>query len=556
MSATHILIELLGEIALLLWGIHMVNGGVQRAFGSDLRSALGIGLKSRWRAFLTGIGVTALLQSSTATALMVTSFSGLGAVELVPALAVMLGANVGTTLIVQLASFDVTYVFPLLILVGVIAHRRGGSAMMRDAAQAVIGLGLMLLALHLLVVTMRPVEGSATLAYLFRALTQDPLLTTLIAAGFAWAAHSSVAAVLLVMSLAGAGAVSGASALAMVVGCNIGSALNPLIDALGKEPGRLRVPVGNLINRLVGAALVLPILDPLADLLLRIEASPTRLAANFHLLFNLVMAALFIALLPLLARLLRTLFPDRAAAADPGAPIYLDETALATPSVALANASREVLRMADVVEEMLRGSQGAFHRDDREKIAEISRKDDVLDRLYVATQRYIGMIAHENLSAAEARRITETLALAINLEHVGDIVEKNLMEMAAKRIRNQQRLSPEALAAISDMHARLLDHLRLAVAVYMSHDTEAARRLVSEKEQFREIERETTERHFLQMKSGRADQIQTSALQLDITRDLKRIEAHIAATAYGLLEQSGELRSSRLQLASEGGRAA
>ena len=553
MSATHGLIELLGAVALLVWGIHMVNGGVQRAFGSTLRNALGVGLKTRLRAFLTGIGVTALLQSSTATALMVSSFSGLGAVDLVPALAVMLGANVGTTLIVQVVSFDVTFVFPALIFLGVLVYRRGRTAVLRDIAQAAIGLGLMLLALHELIRVMRPIENSEVLGIVLHAVTPDPILTVLIASGVAWAAHSSVAAVLLVMSLASAGVIGGTAAFAMVLGCNLGSAFNPLVDALGKDPARLRVAVGNLLNRLIGCALALPFIPQLVVLMMQIDASPTRLAANFHLLFNVTLAFLFLVALPQVARLLRAIIPDRALAAEPGAPLYLDEAALATPSVALSNASREVLRMADVVETMLRGSQTAFHRDDREKIAGISRMDDVLDRLYVAIQSYIGRIAHENLSAAEGRRIGETLALAINLEHIGDIVEKNLMEVAAKRIRNGQRLSPATLAAITDMHARLLDHLRLAVAVYMSHDTEAARRLVSEKEQFREIERETTERHFALMRSGRADQIETSALQLDITRDLKRIEAHIAATAYGLLEQSGELRASRLQLAGEGG---
>jgi phosphate:Na+ symporter len=550
-SATHVLLELLGEIALLMWGIHMVGGGVQRAFGSDLRNALGVGLKSRFRAFLTGIGVTALLQSSTATALMVSSFSGIGAVDLVPALAVMLGANVGTTLIVQAVSFDLASLSPVLILVGVVAHRRGRTGIARDVAQAAIGLGLMLLALHGLVRTVRPVESSETLRMVLQALTAEPLLAVAAAACFAWAAHSSVAAILFVTSLAGAGIVSPEAALALVLGCNLGSSLNPLVGALGPDRAKLRVPAGNVLNRLVGCALALPLLGPLADLLGRWEASPARLAANFHFLFNLALALLFIGLLPLLAKLLRRVFPDPVAPADPGAPRYLDEAALATPSVALANASREVLRMADVVEAMLRGSQGAFGRDDREKIAAVSRMDDVLDRLYVATQRYVGLIARESLSAAEARRITETVALAINLEHVGDIVEKNLMEMAAKRIRNGQRLSPEALAEIGDMHGRLLEHLRLAVAVYMSGDAEAARRLVGEKEQFRAIERETTERHFARMKSGRAEEIQTSALQLDITRDLKRIEAHLAATAYGLLERTGELRPSRLQLAGD-----
>ncbi|RXF72875.1 Na/Pi cotransporter family protein [Hansschlegelia zhihuaiae] len=546
MSATHVLIELLGEIALLLWGVHVVNKGVQRAFGSRLRHMLGEGLKNRGRAFLAGLGVTALLQSSTATAMMIASFSGAGAVGLAPALAMMLGANVGTTLIVQIASFDVSYVFPLFLFAGVVAYRRARSSMVRDVAQTVIGLGLMLLALHLMLATLRPIEASATLRTVLGALTGEPLIAILIAAAFSWAAHSSVAAMLFVMSLAAAGVVADEAALAMVLGCNLGSALNPMIEALSGEPAKLRAPLGNLANRILGCAIALPFVPLAAEGLAQVTDDPAQRVALAHLVFNLATAALFIGALPAMADLLKRALPDRPAPADPSTPLYLDEAALSTPSVALANAAREVLRMADVAEGMIRGSQSAFAHDDMGEVLAVSRTDDVLDRLYDRIQLYIGAIDHDGLSEKETARVFATLALAINLEHIGDIVDKNLMEMAAQRIKDRRMLPPAAIRRIDAMHARLCEHLRLAVAVFMSNDAQAARRLVAEKESFRALEREATERHFAEMRSGSPDQIETSALQLDITRDLKRIEAHIAATVYGLLEKNGDLRASRL----------
>jgi phosphate:Na+ symporter len=478
---------------------------------------------------------------------MVTSFTAGGAVDLVPALAVMLGANVGTTLIVQVVSFDISLVFPALVFLGFVAFRRGRRSIVRDLGTALIGLGLMLLALHLLIETMRPVESSAALRDLLHAVTRDPLLNIILAAGLSWAAHSSVASMLFIMSLSGAGVITPEASLAMVLGANLGSALNPVVAGLGKEPARLRVPIGNLITRVVGSILAVPLIPFAAAALTDLGEPPARMAANFHMAFNIALAVLFIGPLPWLARLLQWLFPDKVEASDPGTPQYLDEAALATPSVALSNAAREVLRMADVVEAMLRGSQDAFHRDDRDKVAEISRMDDIIDRLYGALQRYLGAISQETLSEAEAQRLSEILALAINLEHAGDIIDKNLMELAAKRIKDQRKLPPDALADVDEMHARLLDHLQLAVAVFMFGDAQAARRLVAEKEQFREIERAATQRHFAHMRTGGPDDIETSSLQLDITRDLKRIEAHIAATVYGLLEQSGDLRTSRLR---------
>jgi phosphate:Na+ symporter len=227
-------------------------------------------------------------------------------------------------------------------------------------------------------------------------------------------------------------------------------------------------------------------------------------------------------------------------------PLYLDAAAVRTPAVALANAARETLRIVDVVEKMLAGTQDALHGDDRHRIAETSQLDDVVDRLHQALQRYIAAIAREGLSEVEAQRLSEVQAFAINLEHIGDIIDKNLTELAAKRMRLRLSLSPEGLAEIDAMYAQLLDHLRLAVAVFMSSDVNAARRLVAEKEQFRELERVSTQRHFARVREGRVASIETSGLHLDVVRDLKRIEAHIAATAYPLLERTGALRPTRL----------
>jgi phosphate:Na+ symporter len=545
MSATTVLIHLMGEIALLLWGINMVNSGVQRAFGSDLRWILGVGLRTRLRAFLAGVGVTTVLQSSTATALMVASFTAGGAVDMVPALAVMLGANVGTTLIVQVLSFDITLIFPFLIFCGYIAYKRGSSSRVKDLGRVGIGLGLMLLSLHLLSETIHPIESSEVLKNLLAVIAPDPLILVLLSGIFAWMAHSSVAAMLFIMSLATAGVIDPHAALVMVLGANLGSAANPMLEGMGGDPAKFRVPFGNLAMRVIGCAIALPLIDPMLKYMAMFDPNPARLAANFHTIFNIVIAATFILPLPWIATLLLRLFPEKMRASDPGTPQYLDKDALDTPSVALSNAAREVLRMADTVEIMLRSSQDLFRADDISRVAEVSRTDDVVDRLYSAIRRYLSSINHEALSEAEARRLSDILTFAINLEHIGDIIDKNLMELAAKRIKNHLRLPKDSLEDIVSMHAKLLEHLQLAASVLMFQDIGSARRLVSEKERFRDLERAVTQKHLEQIRSGKTVG-DTSALQLDIVRDLKRIEAHIASTGHSLLEQSGELKPSRL----------
>src|ERR1051325_5731131 len=243
------ILKLAGSVALLLWAVHMVQSGVQRALGARLRGFLGITLRKRFQAFLAGLGVTALLQSSTATGLMVTGFAAGGLVELVPALAVMLGANVGTTLIVQLLSFNVAELAPVLILLGVLMFRRA-TAGRRDFGRVLIGLGLMLMALQHFLDQLMPFEDVPSLRLLLGAITTQPVLDVILAAGLTWAAHSSVAVVLVVMSFAAKGTLPPDAAFALVLGANLGSAINPLLEgATGHDPAARRLPIGNLINR-------------------------------------------------------------------------------------------------------------------------------------------------------------------------------------------------------------------------------------------------------------------------------------------------------------------
>src|SRR5438067_1692407 len=419
MNATLSLIDLAGSIALLLWGLHMVQSGIQRAFGPNLRRFLGRALGDRLRAFAAGIGVTAILQSSTATGLMAASFAAGGLVDLVPALAIMLGANLGTTLI------------PLL-------------------------------------------EGS------------------------------------------GSG-----------------------------DPAAKRLPVGNLVNRLIGCALGLLLLDWAGPLIVSLEPDPARAVADFHTLFNLATAALFLPLLGPFARLLVRLLPARTAPSDPSRPLYLDEGARETPALALAAAAREALRMADVTEAMLRGALDALDRGDRNQLAAVKGLDTVLDRLNGAIKAYLTALDPDSLDDDDNRRLADILTFITNLEHAGDIVEKGLIAAASKRLKRGLSFSVEGQAEIRTMLERLAGNVQAAAAVFMTQDARAARGLLHEKEVFRDMEARATEAHFARIRAGRVESVETSALHLDVLRDMKRINAHLAAAAYPVLENLGELLPSR-----------
>jgi phosphate:Na+ symporter len=543
------LIDLAGAIALLLWGVHMVQSGVQRAFGPELRRILGAALGDRFRAFLAGLGTTSVLQSSTATGLIVASFAAEGLVELMPALSAMLGANVGTTLIVQVFSFNVARIAPLPILIGVMMFRRGQQSRTRDLGRAAIGIGLMLIALRQLLDVITPFEDMPSLRLLLGEVATDPVVAVLIGAALTWAAHSSVAVVLLVMSFASKGVVPPDAAFALVLGANLGSAVNPVLEgAAGGDWSIRRVAVGNLLNRLVGVIAGLCLLDYLGPWLVTVDPDNARVVADFHTGFNVVLALVFLPFLTPFAKALVRFLPARIDAHDLSQPRYLDHEARESPTIALAGASREALRMVDVLHTMLQGVESAMHAGDRRVLGETKRLDDMLDRLNGAIQDYTTSLDSDDLREADIRRITEILTFTTNLEHSGDVIERNVVNGLAKRLKRGVSFPPDVQAALDDCVQRLCRNLHAAAAVFMTSDAAAARMLVAEKAAFRDIEQAATAKHFDRLRASRGEAGDLSALHLDLMRDFRRINAHlVAAAAYPVLQDHGELLNSRLR---------
>ncbi|WMT79457.1 Na/Pi cotransporter family protein [Bradyrhizobium sp. Ash2021] len=541
-----VLPDLMGGVALLLWGLHMVHSGILRAFGPDIRLLLAKALNNRFAAFAAGIALTALLQSSTATALITSSFTSEGLVSLVPALAIMLGANVGTTLIVQILSFNISAVAPVLFVLGLVAFRSGARSRIKDIGRVSIGLGLMLLALHILLDTLAPAENAPGVRVFMNAITGDPVLCIVIGAAVTWAVHSSVASVLLIMSLAYAHFVSPLAALALVLGANIGSAINPVFEGAHRDnPASYRLPLGNLVNRLVGVLLVAPFLRPITEHLQAWQPDLAKLTAEFHMAFNVATAIIFIGLLDTMARLLKRLLPNRVREADPSRPRYLDESALETPSLALADAARETLHMGDHVEIMLRKVMAAMMTDDRALVDQVSKMDNSVDSLDEAIKLYVTKLTRGSLDEREGQRAMEIISFTINLEHIGDIIDKNLSELAIKKIKRRLEFSPEGAEELSAFHKRTMDSLRIAFGIFMSGDVNEARKLLVEKAHLRDTEIAATERHLDRLRDGRPETIETTSLHLDVLRDLRRIHSHICSVAYPVLDAVGELAARR-----------
>ena len=549
MHGVDTILNVLGSVTLLLWGVRMVRTGLTRAFGATLRRAIAACSRNRFTAFVGGLGLTGLLQSSTATALLLASFAGRGLISLPIALAVMLGANVGTTLTSQVLSFDLGWLSPLLIAAGVIAFMTIDSDKPHHLGRVGIGLGLMLLSLKLLTAAIEPLRTSPAFIAALAGMQDEYVIAAILATVATWFIHSSLSAVLLIMSFAASGIISPALALAMVVGANVGGALAPYMDQSATDIDARRVPLANLISRLVIGIAFMPFLAPVAHWLSLLEPSAARVAVNFHSVFSIVAAVVFLPLIEPVAALCRRLLPARPVADDPGKPRHLDPNVLDTPAEALGCALRETLALGDRVADMLRQSIEVFEHSDPKAVRTIEHADNAVDRLYEAIKLYLIQTSRTDLGEEEGRRYVEILTFTTNLEHIGDIIDKNLMELAAKKIKNRYVFSTEGLAELKAFHSRVLENLRLALNVFTTRDITLARRLVAEKAVIRDAEAKAADSHFARLREGRPESIETSSIHMDVIRDLKRINGHLASVAYPILEAAGELADTRLRAA-------
>jgi phosphate:Na+ symporter len=540
------LLNLLAAIALLVWGTHLVRTGILRVFGANLRQVLARSISNRYTAAISGIGVTALLQSSTATALIVSAFVGQGLITLPLALAVMLGADIGTSLVTVVFSFDLSWLSPLLIFLGVVLFISRSATDVGRFGRVLIGLGLMLLALRLVSESTQVMVQSPVVQALLASISSDLLLEITVGALLAVLSYSSLAIVLLTATLASTGIVPTEMALGLVLGANLGSGILGVLTT-GRSPVEVRhVPLGNLIFKCLGVLVAAPLIGLWLQYLRPWLGNDISTVVLFHLSFNLVMAALFIGFIhPVGLAVMRWLpKPQRSTG---GRPHHLDASALGTPSLAISCAAREALHQADIVETMLLGILTVLKNNDLRLAEELRKLDDTVDELYSAIKYYLTKISREALGEEESRRWTDIISFTINMEQIGDTIERILIDIEDKKIRKGRSFSDAGMAEICELHARLIDNLRLGMSVFLNGSVRDAQKLLEEKARFRDLEHAYASTHLERLSGNTVQSIETSSLHIDLISDLKRINSHICSIAYPILESAGALAPSRLR---------
>ncbi len=544
-----ILVNLAAAVMLLLYAVRMVRTGIERAHGAALRDRLQGAAGSRIGAAAAGGVLAMLLQSATAVGVLAAGFAASGVLAVTTGLAALLGADLGSALVVRLLALDLSALIPLLILTGCVLFLKIDTRRARQYGRIVLGIAFVLLSLQMIAQATEPLRDSAALPVAMEYLGRDPLTAFLLAALLAWAVHSSVAMVLLLAALAQSGALPMSAALPMLLGANAGGALIAVWLTRDMEPLARRIPLGNLLLRGAAALAVLGLAWLTGnDLPAWLGQGAAVRIVNAHVAFNAVIVLVALPLIGPALRLATLLAPDLPLLAQPGLrrKSALDRATLALPQLAIASAKRELLLMGAALEEMLRPAPEMLTAATPEMLVITAQLDDEINRRHADVKLFLASLNEGGLAPDEARQSLQLTGVAINLEHAGDIIAKSLVPLAQKKAAEGRRFSTEGWAELSALHARVLGNLQLAMNVLISGDPDSARRLMREKEVMRALERDSHQAHLARLTAGRAESLATSHWHLEVLRAFKEINSLLVSVAVPILEDRGEMLRSRL----------
>jgi len=548
---TAVIVNLLGGVALLLWGVRMVRTGVMRAWGDRLKSFIEHRLGNRGSAFIAGGVATTILGSGTAMALIVAGIAGSGSIDTALGLAVLLGADVGSAIVTAIFASGSNFALwtsPILLFAGSVIFSHTEEFRPRNVGRILIGLGLMLLSLQLIKAASVPLSTASLFHEVLGTLGREPLLAFIAGALLAWAFHSTLAAILLIASFLASGSLEVAGALSFILGINFGGGLPAVFATLPLPPAARRLPLANLLCRGLTAILAVAFINRLTPLVIKLPLGPVETAVTFHALFNIAAALLFLPVTGLVERLMLKLVPDEKREADNlVSPRYLDILALSTPSVALSNALLETVRMSEILDRMFDTALSALRSGSLETLKLLKGLDERLNAYQSALQSYLGDLAQNELSPTESRRALEITLYISNLEHAGDVIHLNLADRIRAKAKESIAFSIEEQASLDDLCLIIHDNLRMATGVLSSGDIQGAKRLIAQKDAFRGLENKVLDEHFRIGRRGKGGALRRSALYVDMIRDLHRINSHIVSAGYPIVDAAGLLRGSRLR---------
>lgn len=546
MSVISFLIQLAGATMLLLYAVRMVRTGIERAFGASFRRIV-TKTTNPLSGAATGLVLAVILQSSAAVGLLVAGFAGAGTLSFAAGLPVVLGADLGSALLIQVLSFRLDWLVPLLLAIGAGFFIKSERRQLRQAGRIILGIAFILISLRFLRETMDPIRDSGFLPAMAAYLERDFIGAFVAGAALAFVMHSSVAVILMCVTVVAIGAIPVAAGVSLVLGANLGSALIPIHLSRGMPPLARRIPMANLIIRGTAALLAVVAVAKLPVLPLFSALGPAQTLITLHILFNLLLL-LTLPFVRFLEPSMARLFPDTARldTENPAFRSVLDDAAFANPALALPNLRRELLRMMQIVESMFAPTMELYSTFDKPRMQSIRGWDSHVNTALDCIRRFVSSFPDQKLSKQDRKLAREMAEYAIALETAGDIVVRRFLALAQEKAELGIKLSDEGQAELVSMHEQVLSNIALASNVLVSDDMESARLLLEEKAEMTRRERSSRKKHLKRLGNGLAISFDSSDLHLETLRALKEFNSQIAAVAYPILFRGGQLLESRL----------
>ncbi len=528
-------LQVVGGVFLLLYGVRLTGQGFELAFGARLKG-LWAAPGGRLRAFAAGALGTGLVQSSGAVVTLLISFAEISPLPLVQSLAAVLGADLGSTLTVQILSFRIHQYALLVLSAGVVLHLWGTKGVVRAVGQGIVGFGLILLALKFLAGAATEIGAVPSLRLLIGDLAGAPVVAFFWGVALSALFQSGTAVLVLLIAFTQQGLMPLPAVLPFVLGANVGGSSVAFVAASGLASEGKRVAWGHVLMKTAGALLFLPFFAVAQELLSAVSPTPSRVVANAHTMFNLTLSVLFFPLVSRVAAQLEKLFPPKKDGSPAWKPVYLDREHLPVAGAALGQVAREIIRIADMIQEMQEMALSAIRGGGEEIAGRIAKADDDVDKLTGEIKVFLSALGEGAFDSEQTRRTVAYIAIVTDLENIGDFIDKTLGDHIRRMAERNHHFSEEGANELASLMLEVKTMYSEAVSAFVTRDEKAAEIVIDRKKVVGQMERDLRHAHILRLQKGTRESLESSAAHLDILSAWKVIASHCASIAYNVLQ--------------------
>lgn len=532
-STIMIIMKLMGGLGLFIYGMKLLGDGLENAAGDGLKRILEKVTSNPIKSVLVGAIVAAIIQSSSATTVMVIGFVNAGLMNLVQATGIIMGANIGTTVTAQLVSLNLEQIAPLFVFIGAFIVMLAKGKKRKEIGHIILGFGILFTGMGIMSTSMEPLTSSPIFEQVIVTVGNNWFIGIVSGAAITAVLQSSSATTGILLALAAAGAIDIGAALPIVFGCNIGTCITALLSSIGASKTARKAATIHLIFNIIGTIIFVPFLGILGGVVSSMSGDATRQIANAHTIFNIVNTILLLPFSSLLIKLVNKLIPGEDEV-EKMAPKYIDDRLLETPVIAAGQVMKETIRMANKAKKSLEHSMTAFVKKDGSLIKKVYEDEKLINILEESITQYLVKLSKSEISEKESGIVASTFHVITDIERIGDHSE-NIADLASQRIDENLTYSKEAIEELYEIYNYTMTALQIAIESYANKDVEKARNVQDVEARIDSAQKRFREGHIRRLYDDKCSAY-AGAVFLDLINNFERIGDHSMNIADSVIE--------------------